>query len=102
MKKLIKKFKVMGEGANIIEVSLAYEKGGINYFTGENTPRGYYLYVTPSEVTGDGWKRTKAFAGNKKLVKPVKRFSRKVFESLMPDYEELLSYNLKKNNLKLV
>lgn len=35
-----------------MEISVDYELGGYNYFTGESNPRGIYAYVKPVEKNG--------------------------------------------------
>lgn len=37
------------EKTNFIQLSVSYNLGGINYFTGRPSPRGYYLHATPVE-----------------------------------------------------
>ena len=40
--------------ANILELSVYYSLGGLNYFTYKNEPRGYYLSITPIERSEHG------------------------------------------------
>jgi len=57
---------------NNLEVTLDYDRGGMNYFTGRETPRGYYLIVSP--VVKDGCMVSfEAFSGIKKLLVECKR-----------------------------
>lgn len=40
--------KVSGsEKTNYLRIDLDYSKGGYNYFTYKNEPRGYYIHVSP-------------------------------------------------------
>lgn len=65
-----------------IEVSLSYSLGGVNYATGRNERRGYYLYVTPIKVeerNGYSSVRTILFGGTKMFMSPqeISRKSKK-------------------------
>lgn len=61
-----------------LEVSVFYTKGGMSYFTGQVSPRGYYLSVRP--VTLDkGMVSFDLFSGCKKLVMETSRYSDKQF-----------------------
>ena len=57
-----------------IEVAMRYDKGGMNYFSGQNQPRGYYIGVTPVEIA-DGFKSMMACSGYCTCVLPVQRAS---------------------------
>ena len=61
--------------ANEIEVSIDYDIGGMNYFTGQNETRGYYFSITPYKVER-GWRSYTAFSESKMCVLPVKRKSK--------------------------
>lgn len=80
-------YKAVGPRVNVLEVDIHYEIGGMNYFTGRPSQRGYYFSITPYE--GDGMFRSyRAFSGSKACVLPCKRQSRKRFEeacSMMGD-----------------
>lgn len=63
----------------VLEVRVYYSKGGMSMFTYKQEPRGYYLAVTPMEITkGEGY-TGRAFlmfgAGRKALLLEVKRQS---------------------------
>lgn len=62
--------------ANTLEVEVYYSLGGMNYFTGRNEPRGYYLSVTPAKRS-DHCISYVSFTGTKILLKEVKRQSAK-------------------------
>jgi hypothetical protein len=40
------RFRAATEG-DIVEISLGYNKGGVNHWNGKNEARGIYLFVTP-------------------------------------------------------
>jgi hypothetical protein len=89
-----------------VSVSLAYTKGGMNYFTSKLEARGYYLHVRPEEISrnsGFVCRSSMAFSGTKQLVKETKRFSAKVFQELLssPSYDHLVEHVLQKNSLVL-
>jgi len=70
------------KGATHLEVSVSYNKGGTNYFSGGTTPRGYYLTVTPVTRTATSVSFT-MFSGLSRLLLETKRFSAKQFAQAM-------------------
>lgn len=65
----------------VLEVRVYYDKGGMSMFTYKNEPRGYWLGVTPMEISqGEGY-TGRAFMmfgnGRKKFLLEVKRQSPK-------------------------
>lgn len=66
---------------NTLEISVGYEVGGVNMYTGACCKRGYYLYVIPTEmnIRDDGHGRTyrtyssTMFVGKKMLLKETTR-----------------------------
>ena len=64
--------------ATHLEVSVYYSKGGISYFTGQTSPRGYYLSVTPVKK-GSNMVSYEMFSGFKQLLLETKRYSDKQF-----------------------
>lgn len=71
-------------GFTHLDVDITYNKGGINYFTYRNEPRGYYAGVTPVEKNNNMVSFT-AFTGVKKFIEPAKRLSRKTLAALNAD-----------------
>jgi hypothetical protein len=72
------------EGRNL-EISLSYSLGGMNYFTNNPEPRGYYLHVTPIARI-NGFVSFTAFSGFKVLVEAAERFTQNKLDSLtVPD-----------------
>lgn len=65
-----------GKENEFIEVSVYYDKGGMNYFTSRTDPRGYWISV--SRITkGANWVRRTLFEGRKMFLLEAKRFSQK-------------------------
>ena len=75
-----------------LKVQVDYEKGGMNYFSGQETKRGYYLYVYPVQIeTIDGRVIVESFTlmrGAKKLLFEVNRKSDKAYERACAMVEE--------------
>jgi hypothetical protein len=91
------------------EHELTYDLGGINYFTGDHEPRGYYASVTPVQIgrKADGTIQCRtfaAFSGTKRCVLPCQRQSearcRQARELARPAYPELLAHVLGKLKAK--
>ena len=102
-RKTIKELEVLEGKATHIEISLSYDLGGHNWFTYVNEERGIYLHVSPVEKS-EGWRSYTAFSGVKMLLLPMKRFNKKVFDSFIPDkdnVEKMLNHVLTKNNIIL-
>ncbi len=101
MQRTVRIYKIKDHQYNTIKIELLYDRGGMNYITGQNVERGYYISANPSEEN-NGWSRWVAFSGTKTMIKPAKRYSQKIFESL--DYNEELEFVLqdvlKKNGIK--
>ena len=80
------------KGATHLEVSVYYTKGGLNYFTGGTTRRGYYLSVRPV-TKGNGMVSYDLFSGCKRLLLETNRYSDKQFAravEIARDYEDEL------------
>ena len=64
-----------------VKVSMGYELGGINYFSGRENARGYYIYVQPvtrsTSESGYRIESTMLFDGFKELAIAVNRQSKK-------------------------
>lgn len=112
MKRILKEIPILSSDldktlitskVNVLEVSLEYSKGGMNYFTSSNEQRGIYIHVTPLEKK-NGWIAYVGFSGIKQLWKPLQRFSQKQLnECVVPDMfiNNMINYVVNKNNLKL-
>lgn len=83
-----------------IVLSVAYDIGGANYFSGGVNERGYYLHCA-IETRKDGTRSFMMFGGIKKLLLPVKRQSPKSLaqaQALAPEWEQkLIDHVLAKN-----
>ena len=71
-----------------LKVTVYYHKGGQNYFTYKEEPRGLFLSVTPVERC-ENFEKVTAFSGIKKCVKEMPRFNSGVLWGYVPTYEEL-------------
>lgn len=75
-------------GNDFMEVELYYSEGGMNYFNGESSNRGYYFSVRKIEKV-NGCSSFMMFSGLKKFVKEANRFSQKTFDSLIVSEEDI-------------
>lgn len=103
-------YKAEGHDINVVEVSIYYSKGGMNYFTYRNEPRGYYFSIQPyldsdlgNGVTG---RMFRAFSGMKDCVLPCERQSKKRYETAKAMMDDLVNEYLdswcKGNNVTLL
>jgi len=67
-------------GNNSIDVEVYYSKGGMSYFSGTSSPRGYYISVTPVHRKGI-MVRTTMFTGVKKFLMSANRYTEKQFNN---------------------
>ena len=95
-----------GNKLNKLRVMVDYQKGGINYFSGEFSKSGVFVYLTPcsyengivgTTISGDINKD-----GYKILLKPLSRKSQKqinlMAEKIMPHAQELADLFEAKNH----
>lgn len=85
-----------------VDVEVYYNKGGMNYYTGNLEKRGYYLSVQP--LNKSNGIHFIAFTGVKQLVREAGRFSPKALSEFVVDYEmmnSMVEHILQKNNIKL-
>lgn len=76
--------------ATHIKIEVQYSKGGLNYFTYKEEPRGVYVIVTPVEVKDQGgyqMEQYTAFSGVKSCVKALKRKSEKAEQEIWAKIE---------------
>ena len=64
------------------QVSIFYDKGGLSYFGGSSSKRGYYLSVVPCRVE-NGMVSITLFSGFKKLLVEVERQSKRKKEEAL-------------------
>lgn len=101
--------KVSGsENANFLKIELDYSKGGYNYFSYKNEPRGYYIHVSPviREDKGGFFLETyTAFSGIKDCILEVTRASKKAENQAAEIFEQVkdryITYILDKYGLTL-
>lgn len=101
--------KVSGNSqVNYLRVDLDYSKGGYNYFTYKNEPRGYYIHVSPVyRENRDGFvmESYTAFSGIKNCLLEVARKSNKAeaeaFNLFEQNKERYIDYILEKHGLVL-
>ena len=67
-----------------LRVEVYYSLGGMNYFTGETEPRGYWVSIQPMTITQNCTSFT-GFTGVKGLLAQAHRFSQKGLESASQD-----------------
>ena len=73
-------FRIDGKENEFVKVTTGYEKGGTNYYNGQNNRRGYYIYAQKVERVNRGgyvMESCTMFEGGKKLLKEVGRQSKK-------------------------
>jgi hypothetical protein len=70
------------EGENCLRISVGYEEGGHNWYSGENNRKGFYAYVTPAKEDGSGYVSTVLGAGLKCFMEEATRFNAKKLEKL--------------------
>ena len=101
--------KVSGsERTNYLRVDFDYSKGGYNYFTYKNEPRGYYIHVSPvNRENRDGYTMESytAFSGIKDCILEVTRASKKAENQAAEIFEQVkdryINYILDKYGLTL-
>jgi hypothetical protein len=103
--KIIKDFKIKSGNtkANVVRVSVSYNVGGWNYFTGNKERRGLFLHVSPLEIKENSIGYV-GFSGSKMFVKEMKRYSEKVLKEFVPtdsDVEYMLGHVLSENEIIL-
>lgn len=101
--------KVNGNGrANYLRIDLDYSKGGYNYFTYKQEPRGYYIHVSPvlrEDRGGCVMESYAAFSGIKDCLLEVARKSNKAEAEALKLFEQAkekyIDYILTKHGLTL-
>lgn len=91
-----------------LEINTYYYLGGMSFATYENEPRGYYISVTPMEISKGNTAtviRTRAFSGVKRCMIECSRQSKKRTEEACnikrEQYQDMIDYVLKSNNITL-
>ena len=66
------------------EIDVRHSQGGMDYFHGRVTQRGFFLSVTPVK-RGNGWVEFKGFSGTKILMEANKRYNAKRFREIVDE-----------------
>jgi hypothetical protein len=88
---------------NVLRVRVYYDKGGMNYGTGREKARGYYISVSPLDRTiksGYISETYSAFSGFYELLEPCARKSKKAEAAALekaPAYEKIIVDHILKN-----
>jgi hypothetical protein len=88
------------KGMTHLEVEVFYDLGGYSAFAGGIKPRGYYISVTPVNMSGNMISFT-AFSGQGRLLFETKRFTAKQFErakDMSKDFEGELIASVAERN----
>ena len=80
------------EDGRFIELTMGYTKGGLNYFTGRQDDRCFYLSITPIKIetynyNGREWQSKSAMLGHgyKVCTLPIMKKSEKAFREAIED-----------------
>lgn len=93
-------YKASGNGINTVEVTIDYRKGGMNYWYGNNEPRGYYFSVQGYKVEVSGGFISRSFGigrgpqGEKACILPCERQSKKRYETAKAMMDDLVAEHL--------
>jgi hypothetical protein len=55
----------IGERFNQVAVSVSYDEGGMNYFSGTTRARGYKIHCTPCKDAGNGFRECVLLSGKR-------------------------------------
>lgn len=72
---------------NVLSVSIAYSKGGVNYFSYRQEERGFWLHIQPERRSGHTV-TCSPMDGVKTCVEQVSRFSAKAFNNCVADIDK--------------
>jgi len=81
MKRILIKRVPTNQPSKFVDFELSYDIGGMNFFQGVSHQRGYWIAVTPREVS-DHCTSTLAFDGTQDFLEPAKRFSQRVLQRI--------------------
>ncbi|MBO7715738.1 MAG: hypothetical protein J6S85_19405 [Methanobrevibacter sp.] len=104
MRKRIKCSNGTDVHCNVLEISVYYALGGMNYWTYEKEPRGYWISVSPLTVSGNMVSYL-GFSGTKKFLNECARKSKKAEQIALEMAEkcekELIDYVCAKHGITL-
>ena len=90
---LTRTYEATGKGINKVDVEIRYELGGMNWWTGRPSPRGYYFSYQPYEL-GEHFRTytvgRNGHNGVKMCVLPCERQSKKRFEKAAAMMQQLV------------
>lgn len=102
--RVLKEYEILNHPEwNVLQVTLNYQLGGWNYWTGVDKPRGLEIHCTPMDRKGSGSVIT-GFSGIYKFLLPMNRFSAKKlreYEVKQEDYDAVKNHVISKHNLKI-
>lgn len=90
-----KYFQISGSANKFVKFTVVYSKGGLNYFTGKEEKRGYWVSVSVVEketingITVESVTIHSAAAGFKRFLLEVKRDSQKSFNQAVAIAESM-------------
>lgn len=94
------------DGYTHVKISLGYDKGGMNYFSGNINPRGIYLYIHPTNASGCQYTilGNSRACGGKIFIKELSRRNRKAENTawtiISPFLDEIVeNYTIGRNDL---
>tara|TARA_R110000796_G_scaffold58413_8_gene134992 strand:+ start:4130 stop:4465 length:336 start_codon:yes stop_codon:yes gene_type:complete len=103
-RKVLKRYKILNHPQwNELEISVSYEIGGHNYFTGDMKARGLELHCTPQQRTENS-RIVTGFSGIYKAVLDMNRFSAKTLREFQPsqeDYDAVKNHVINKHKLEI-
>jgi hypothetical protein len=77
---------------NTIEIEVGFAGGGMNYFSGSSSSRGYYLYFSPVNLSYERGFATREFlvgTGAKQLLQPAARYSASTLAKIVSKVEPI-------------
>jgi hypothetical protein len=107
MRTIKKEYKLI-ETSNYLKIHVYYDKGGMNYFSGNVEKRGIYISVTPvtknkSECGTYSSEQMTAFTGTKMLIEEKARWSKSLesYEVPKENLDALINHVCNQNNIQL-
>jgi len=82
-------------GNTHLQVSVYYSKGGMNYFNGQNQPRGFYVSVKPVTINGN-MVSYEIFKGYSQFLFAVNRYSEKQLERAIEESKPIAEQIIEK------
>lgn len=92
---MTKYFQVNNSANKFVKFTVVYSKGGLNYFTGKEEKRGYWVSVSVVEketingITVESFTINSAASGFKRFLLEVKRDSQKYYDQAVTIAESM-------------